>query len=133
MRCSRPWLSGDTTGAKDDLAKLKADLKAQQAADTSGANLTKDVTSLLKDLTSGNISAAKTDATNLQADLQPEGASTSSTTQNASSLNNLVSQISDSLSSGSLQGALQDLASLPGAERTVYGKSGRHDRLTHFC
>jgi hypothetical protein len=103
-------VSGDTTGAKDDLAKLKADLKAQQAADTSGANLTKDVTSLLKDLTSGNISAAKTDATNLQEDLQPEGASTSSTTQNASSLNNLVSQISDSLSSGSLQGALQDLA-----------------------
>jgi hypothetical protein len=92
------------------LAKLKADLKAQQSAAGSANNLTKDVTSLLKDLTSGNISAAKTDVTKLQADLKVEDNPTSSSTQTASPLNTLVSQISASLSSGSVQGALHDLA-----------------------
>jgi hypothetical protein len=102
--------SGDTSGAKNDLAKLKEDLKAQQTADASGSNITKDVTSLLRDLTSGNISAAKSDVIKLQADLKPEDTPTSLSAQNASPLNSLVSQISDSLSSGSVQGALQGLA-----------------------
>ena len=62
------------------------------------------------DETSGNISAAKTDVTKLQADLKVEDNPTSSSTQTASPLNTLVSQISASLSSGSVQGALHDLA-----------------------
>jgi len=99
----RALASGDTTGAKTDLAKLKKDLNAEEAQDGAGSSLGKDVTSLLKDLTSGNSSAAKKDVTRLQADLKAEDTT-------ASALNTLVSKISDSLSSGSIQGALHDLA-----------------------
>jgi len=106
--------SGDVSGAKTDLAKFKTDLKAQQATTTS-SNLVQDTTSLLKDLSSGNASAAKTDVTNVQADLQAEDASgassKTSSTQTVSPLDTLVDKISDSLSSVSVSGALQDLAS----------------------
>jgi hypothetical protein len=94
---------GDTPEAKTDLAQLKRDLNAEQAKDTGGASLGKDVTSLLKDLTSGNSSAAKRDVTRLQADLKAEDTT-------AGGLNTLVGKISDSLSSGSIQAALHDLA-----------------------
>lgn len=104
-------VSGDSTAAQSDVAKLQADLKAQETQDKSGSNLTNDVTSLLKDLTSGNTSAAETDVTNLQADLNPTGTSTTSSTQGPSPLQSLLGKISDALSSGSTQGALQDLAS----------------------
>jgi hypothetical protein len=95
--------NGNTPEAKSDLAKLKKDLNAEQAQDAGSASLGKDVTSLLKDLTSGNSSAAKRDATRLQADLKAEDTT-------ASPLHTLVSKISDSLSSGSIQAALHDLA-----------------------
>jgi hypothetical protein len=103
--------SGDTTGAKTDLAKLKTDLKAQEPTQTSGSSVTKDVKSLVKDLTAGNTSAAQTDVTKLQTDLTADGTSTSSSTQTANPLDTLVSNISDSLNSGNTQGALQALAS----------------------
>jgi hypothetical protein len=100
--------SGDISGAKSDLAKLKTDLAAQESTDGTN-NLAKDVTSLLKDLTSGNTSAAKTDLTNVQKDLQSEEATSGFQTTNT--LDSLISKMAASLSSGSVQGALQDLAS----------------------
>ncbi len=95
--------NGDTPEAKNDLAQLKKNLNAEGATGAAGASLGKDVTSLLKDLTSGNSSAAKQDVSRLQTDLKAEDTT-------ASTLNNLVSKISDSLSSGSIQAALHDLA-----------------------
>ncbi len=102
--------SGDVSGAKTDLAKLKTDLAAQESSDTSN-NLAKDMTALLKDLTSGNSTAAKTDLASVQKDLEAEEASSSSSTQTASPLDTLISKMSASLNSGSVQDALQDLAS----------------------
>lgn len=101
---------GDVSGAKTELAKFKADLKAQTATLTLN-NLAKDVTSLFKDLASGNSSAAKSDVTKVKADLQTQDASSASSTQTASPLESLIARISDSLSSGAVPSALQDLAS----------------------
>jgi hypothetical protein len=102
--------AGDVPGAKTDLAKFKADLKAQDAS-TASSNLGKDLTSLLKDLASGNTSGAKTDVSRVQVDLQAQGASGSNGAQTVSPLNSLVAKISDALSSGSVQGAIKDLSS----------------------
>jgi regulatory protein YycI of two-component signal transduction system YycFG len=102
--------SGDVSGAKADLAKLKTDLAAQESTDATNS-LAKDVTSLLKDLTSGNTSGAKTDLTKVQKDLQSQEASSTSGSQTTSPLDTLISQMDTSLNSGSVQGALQDLAS----------------------
>jgi hypothetical protein len=77
---------GDIAGAKTDLAKYKADLKAETTAATANNSAT-DVVSLDKGLASG--STAGTQAVN-QSDT-------------------LVTRISNSLSSGSIQGALKDL------------------------
>jgi hypothetical protein len=76
---------GDIAGARTDLAKYKADLKAQTTAASN--NEAKDLASLYKGLTSG--STAGTQAVN-QSD-------------------SLVASISASLNSGSVQGALKDL------------------------
>ena len=100
---------GDVSGAKNDLVKFKTDLKAQSASVTSNS-LAKDATALIKDLASGNSSAAKTDVSKLQADLQAQDTSTTSTTPTVSPLESLVAKISDALSSGAVQGAVQDLA-----------------------
>jgi hypothetical protein len=83
---------------------------AQAAAITSNT-LAKDVTSLFKDLAAGNSSAAKTDVGRVRSDLQAQDTSTvSRSTQTASALDTLVAKISDSLNSGALQSALEDLA-----------------------
>ena len=105
-------VSGDATGAKTDLAQLKKDLANAVATVSSGATdtLTNDVVSLLKDLVSGNTSGAKTDLGNLQKDLNAADSSSSSTSQ-TSPLDTLISQMETSLSSGSAQSALQELAS----------------------
>jgi len=106
--------SGDVTGAKSDLAKLKTDLAAQQSAGSTTdatSSLTKDVTSLLKDLTSGNTSSAKTDIAKVQKDLQSGDASFASSSQTTNPLDTLISTITASLNTGGIQGALQDLAS----------------------
>jgi hypothetical protein len=95
----------DVSGAKTDLDRFKADLKAQ-AAPTLSSDLGNDLTSLLKDLTSGNTSAAKADVSKVQADLQTQDAS--SDTQTGSPLDTLIGKISDSLNSSSVQGAPQD-------------------------
>lgn len=100
--------SGDISGAKSDLAKLKADLSAQESTDATNT-LGKDVTSFLKDLASGDTSAAKTDLSKVQKDLQSVEASSSSQASNP--LDSLISKMADSLSSGDVQGALQTLAS----------------------
>jgi hypothetical protein len=104
--------SGDTDGAKTDLAQLKKDLSAEESSTSSSttSSLTKDVVSLLKDLTSGNTSAAKTDLTNLQKDMNADGSSSSSTTQ-TSPLDTLIANLETALNSGSTQDALQSLAS----------------------
>jgi hypothetical protein len=102
--------SGDVSGAKSDLAKLKTDLAAQESTDTTGT-LAKDVTSLLKDLASGNTDGAKTDITKVQKDLQSAETSSTSSSKTTNPLDALISKMEDSLSSGNIQGALQDLAS----------------------
>jgi hypothetical protein len=98
---------GDLSGAKSDLAKFKTDLKSQTPT-SSPDNLAGDVTSLLKDLATGNNSSAKTDLTNLTANLQEEDSATTARTTNP--LESLVAKISDALSSGIVQGTVQELA-----------------------
>jgi paraquat-inducible protein B len=102
--------SGDISGAKSDLAKLKSDLAAQESSNGS-SSLAKDMTSLLKDLSSGDSSAAKTDIAKVQKDLQSADASSSSSSKTTNPLDTLISKMETSLNSGSVQGALQDLAS----------------------
>jgi hypothetical protein len=101
---------GDVSGAKTDLAKFKTDLKAEGGSTNSLNNVAKDVTSLFKDLTSGNSTAAKTDANKITADLQAQEASNPTANLAFSSLENLVVKISDALSAGAVQSAVQDVA-----------------------
>jgi hypothetical protein len=101
---------GDVSGAKTDLAKFKTDLKAESGNAVSLNSVTKDVTSLFKDLTSGNSTAAKADANKVSADLQTQEASTAPGNQPFSSLESLVVKISDALSAGAVQSAVQDVA-----------------------
>jgi hypothetical protein len=100
---------GDVTGAKTELAKFKADLKAQTAS-LSLNNLAKDVTSLFKDLAAGSSSAAKTDIARVKVDLQTQDSAAAPPTHAVNPLENLVAKISDSLSAGAIPSALQDLA-----------------------
>jgi len=99
---------GDVSGAKTDLAKFKTDLKAEGGSTASQNNLAKDVTALYKDLTSGNSGATKTDVNKINTDLQAQEASTGNLA--FSSLENLVVKISDALSAGAVQSAVQDVA-----------------------
>jgi hypothetical protein len=101
---------GDVSGAKSDLAKFKTDLKAEAGSTISLNNVAKDVTSLFKDLTSGNSTAAKADANKITTDLQTQQASTATGNQAFSSLESLVIKISDALSAGAIQSAVQDVA-----------------------
>jgi hypothetical protein len=101
---------GDVTGAKTDLAKFKTDLKAETGSTISLNSVAKDVTSLFKDLTSGNSTAAKADANKITADLQTQAASTATGNPAFSSLESLVIKISDALSAGAVQSAVQDVA-----------------------
>jgi hypothetical protein len=100
---------GDLSGAKNDLAKFKTDLKSQTAPATPD-NLVGDVTSLLKDLATGNSSAVRTDVTKLTADSQAQDTATTAGTRTLSPLESLVAKISDALSSGVVQGTVQELA-----------------------
>jgi hypothetical protein len=84
----------DDPGAKTDLGL--------------SSGLGDDLTSLLKDLTSGNTSAAKADISKVQADLQTKEASSVADAQTGGPLETLIGKISDSLDSGSVQGAPQD-------------------------
>ena len=101
---------GDVSGAKSDLAKFKTDLKAETGSTISLNNVAKDVTSLFKDLTSGNSTAAKADANKINADLQTQEASLTPGNQPFSSLESLVIKISDALTAGAIQSAVQDVA-----------------------
>jgi hypothetical protein len=98
---------GDLSGAKSDLAKFKTDLKSQTPTSTPD-NLAGDVTSLLKDLATGNTSTARRDLTALTAGLQEQD--TATTARTTSPLESLVAKISDALSSGVVQGTVQELA-----------------------
>jgi hypothetical protein len=102
--------NGDVSGAKTDLAKFKTDLKAEGGSTSSRSNVARDVTPLFKDLTSGNSSAAKTDANKITADLQAQEAANVTGNLAFSSLENLVVKISDALSAGAVQSAVQDVA-----------------------
>jgi hypothetical protein len=101
---------GDVSGAKTDLAKFKTDLKAEGGSTASQNTLAKDVTSLYKDLTSGNRAAAKTEVNKLNTDLQAQEASTPTGNLAFSSLESLVIKISDALSAGAVQKAVQHVA-----------------------
>jgi hypothetical protein len=95
--------SGNASAAKADLSNVQA-----QAAPRLPDDLGDDLTSLLKDLTSGNTSAAKADISKVQADLQTKDASSVIDAQTGGPLDTLIGKISDSLDSGSVQGAPQD-------------------------
>ena len=77
---------GDIAGAKTDLAKYKADLKAQTAA-AGAKNGAEEAASLHEGLTSGSTAGTRT----------------------VNQSDTLVANISASLNSGSVQAALQDL------------------------
>jgi hypothetical protein len=96
----------DDSEPKTDLEGFDADLA--QAAPTLSSDLGNDLTSLLKDLTSGNTFAAKADVSKVQEDLQTPDASSVASAQTGSPLDTLIGKISDSLDSGSVQGAPQD-------------------------
>jgi hypothetical protein len=97
----------DVSRAETDLERFNADLKAQFAP-TLSSDLGNDLTSLLKDLTSGNTSAAKAGVSKVQAELQTQDASSVASAQTGSPLDSLIGEISDSLNSGSVNGAPQD-------------------------
>ena len=103
---------GDTSAANNDLGKLQDDLKTQDASTTS-TQINQNLTSLLKDLSTGNDTAVKSDLINLKTALQTQDQSTanikSASGQNVS-LSAVLSKINDKVNSGSVQGALQDLA-----------------------
>jgi hypothetical protein len=103
--------NGDVSGAKADLAKLRADLATQNGSSA----VTKDLATFLKDLASGNTTSAKSDLSQLQTDLQAEELSgktgVDSTSQTQSPLDQLVAKLSQSLDSGSVESALKDVAS----------------------
>ena len=100
-------LAADVSGANTDLDRFKADLQAQTAP-TLSRDLGNDLASLLKDLNSGNTSAAQADANKLQVDLQTQDASSVAGTPSGKPLDTLIGQISDSLNSGNVQGAILD-------------------------
>ena len=100
-------LAANVSGANTDLDRFKADLQAQTAP-TLSRDLGNDLASLLKDLNSGNTSAAQADANKLQVDLQTQDASSVAGTPSGKPLDTLIGQISDSLNSGSVQGAILD-------------------------
>ena len=100
-------LAADVSGANTDLDRFKADLQAQTAPALS-RNLGNDLASLLKDLNSGNTSAAQGDASKVQVDLQTQDGSSVAGTPNGKPLDTLIGQISDSLNSGSVDGAPQE-------------------------
>jgi hypothetical protein len=97
----------DDSEAKTDAGGSNANLKAQTDPSLSN-DLGNDLASLLKDLSSGNTSAAKADVSKVQADLQTQGASSVASAQTGSPLVALIGKISDSLNSGSVEGAPQD-------------------------
>jgi hypothetical protein len=101
---------GDVSGANTDLAKFKTDLKAEAGSTNNVNNVAKDVTSLFKDLTSGNSTAAKTDLNKVNTDLQTQEAANPTSNPAFSSLENLVVKISDALSAGAVQSAVQYVA-----------------------
>jgi hypothetical protein len=101
--------AADVSGANTDLDGSEADLE-DETAPTLSSNLSNDLTSLLKDLTSGNTSAAKADVSKVQVDLQTQDASSVAGAPTGIPLDTLIGKISDSLNSGGVQGAPQDAA-----------------------
>ena len=97
----------DDSGANTDLDRFKADLQTQTAPALPG-DLSIDLTTLLKDLASGNTSAAKADVSKVRVDLQAQDATSIARATTGNPLDTLISTISDSLNSGSVQGAPQD-------------------------
>ena len=99
--------AADVSGANTDLDGFKADLQAQSTP-TFSSDLSNDLTSLLKDLTSGNTSAAKADVNKVQVDLQTQDASSAGGIPLGNQLDTVLGKISDSLNSGSVDGAPQE-------------------------
>jgi hypothetical protein len=110
---------GNVSAAKTDLTKLTNDL-ANQAASTTSSKISHDYNVLQRDLTNnGNANVYFTntvnnDLDNLQSDLDLQTQSIanvkSASTQNYSTLDTILSKITDQLDSGSVQGALEDFA-----------------------
>lgn len=93
--------------AKSNPVESDADLKAQ-ADPTLPNDISNDLASLLKDLTSGDTSAAKADISKVQADLQTRETSSVAHPKPGSSLDALIDKISDSLDADSAPGGQQD-------------------------
>jgi hypothetical protein len=107
---------GNVSAAKTDLTKLTNDLN-NQAASTTSSKINHDYNTLERDLTNGNPSSTNpvnNDLNNLQSDLDLQTQSIanvkSASTQNYSTLDTILSKITDQLNSGSVQGALEDFA-----------------------
>jgi hypothetical protein len=104
---------GDTHAANTDVGKLKTDLQTQSASINS-TKINQDVTSLIKALTAGNDDAANSELTNLKSDLQTQDLATAniktSSSETISPLATLLNKVSNKLNTGSVQGALEDLA-----------------------
>jgi len=118
----------EDSGGNTYLDRFKADLQAQTAP-TLSTDLSNDLGSLLKDLTSGNTSAAKADVSKVQVDLQTQDASSVAGAPTGSPLDTLISKISDSLNSGSVQGATQEDAQHDLADVLVENGRGRGSLL----
>lgn len=107
---------GNVSEAKTDLTKLTNDTNNQTASTTS-SKINQDFNTLERDLSNSNPSTANlvnNDLGNLQSDLDTQTQSIanvkSASTQNYSTLDTILSKISDQLNSGSVQGALEDFA-----------------------
>ena len=100
---------GDVSGAKTDLAKFKTDLKAESVSTNNLNNVAKDVSSLFKDRPRETAQRPKLTPTKslwicrrrMPRTPQQPG---------AQPLENLVIKISDALSTGAVQSAVQDVA-----------------------
>ena len=111
---------GNVSAAKTDLTKLSNDLN-NQAASTTSSKINHDFNVLQRDLTNTNSNdnaysknIVNNDLDNLQSDLDLQTQSIanvkSASTQNYSTLDTILSKITDQLNSGSVQGALEDFA-----------------------
>jgi hypothetical protein len=113
---SQNTLTADTVtllnGAQSDTSAANPDLNTQDASTTS-TEINQALASLFKNLNVGNETAVNSDITNLNTAPQTQAQSTANSKAASGQdvgLANLFSRINDSLKSGNIQGALQDVA-----------------------
>ena len=94
--------------AELDSASSPVTTASPSSTNAATTQLTRDLAALLKNLASGNVDESKTSVANLQQDIQAQ--STSDSSHSPSPLDNLLTQISNSLNStNSTSASLHDL------------------------